>query len=182
MKHLICFNYMSNKMKTEYEVRVLEIDKEKMIKKLEQLGAKLKGNYDQKRYTYDLKPVEQGKWIRLRTNGKETTLTYKDVISDKIDGTKEVEFVVSDFQKANEFLEKIGFKSKAYQENKRIQYELDGVELDIDSWPLIPTYMEIEGQTEKAVLDMIEKLEVDKEKVTSLDVQSVYMDKYSKCS
>ena len=46
--------------------------------------------------------------------------------------------------------------------------------VDIDSWPLIPTYLEIEGKDEKSVLDMIEKLELDKSKVTSLDVQSVY--------
>ncbi len=115
-----------------------------------------------------------GKWIRLRTNGIETTLTFKDVTSDKIDGTKEAEIVVSDLETTNEILNKMGFFSKAYQENKRIRYMLYGVELDIDSWPLIPTYLEIEGKNEKEVLDMIEKLDLDKSKVTSLDVQSVY--------
>ena len=161
-------------MKTEYEVRVLEINKDELIKKLESLKAKKIGEYNQKRYVYDTIPKADGKWIRLRTNGKETTLTYKDVTSDKIDGTKEVEVVVSDLETTNEFLNKIGFESKAYQENNRIRYMLDDVELDIDSWPLIPTYLEIEGSSEKSVLDMIDKLELDKSKVTSLDVQSVY--------
>ena len=68
-------------MKTEYEIRILEIDKESIIKLLEGLGAIKKGEYNQKRYVYDLKPVQNGKWIRLRTNGNETTLTYKDVVS-----------------------------------------------------------------------------------------------------
>ena len=161
-------------MKTEYEIRVLEIEKEKLIDKLEELGAKKVGEFNQKRYVYDTIPKENGKWIRLRTNGKETTLTFKDVTSDKIDGTKEVEIEVSDLELTNEFLNKIGFFSKAYQENNRIRYILDDVELDIDSWPLIPTYLEIEGKDENSVLDMIEKLELDKSKVTSLDVQSVY--------
>lgn len=120
-----------------------------------------------------------GKWIRLRTNGIETTLTFKDVTSDKIDGTKEAEIVVSDLETTNEILNKMGFFSKAYQENKRIRYMLYGVELDIDSWPLIPTYLEIEGKNEKEVLDMIEKLDLDKSKVTSLDVQSVYEKVYN---
>ena len=62
-------------MKTEYEIRILEIDKEEMIKKLENLGAKKIGEYNQKRYVYDLKPIEKEKWIRLRTNGINTTLT-----------------------------------------------------------------------------------------------------------
>lgn len=161
-------------MKTEYEVRVLEIDKDELIRKLESLNATKVGEFNQKRYVYDTIPKENGKWIRLRTNGKETTLTFKDVTSDKIDGTKEVEIEVSDLELTNEFLNKIGFFSKAYQENNRIRYILDDVELDIDSWPLIPTYLEIEGKDENSVLDMIEKLELDKSKVTSLDVQSVY--------
>lgn len=161
-------------MKTEYEVRVLEIDKDELIRKLESLNATKVGEFNQKRYVYDTIPKENGKWIRLRTNGKETTLTFKDVTSDKIDGTKEVEIEVSDLELTNEFLNKIGFFSKAYQENNRIRYILGDVELDIDSWPLIPTYLEIEGKDENSVLDMIEKLELDKSKVTSLDVQSVY--------
>lgn len=165
-------------MKTEYEVRILEIDIEDVINKLESLGATLKGKYEQKRYVYDLNPAEKGKWIRLRTNGEKTTLTYKDVASSKIDGTKELEIEVSDFEKTNEFLERIGFYNKGYQENKRIQYELDGVEIDIDSWPLIPTYMEIEGNSEQEVLNMIDKLGMNKETITSLDVQSVYKEKY----
>ena len=161
-------------MKTEYEVRVLEIDKDELIRKLESLNATKVGEFNQKRYVYDTIPKENGKWIRLRTNGKETTLTFKDITSDKIDGTKEVEIEVSDLELTNEFLNKIGFFSKAYQENNRIRYILDDVELDIDSWPLIPTYLEIEGKDENSVLDMIEKLELDKSKVTSSDVQSVY--------
>ena len=61
-------------MKTEYEVRVLDINKKEMIKKLEALGATKKGEFNQKRYVYDLKPIQKGKWIRLRTNGNVSTL------------------------------------------------------------------------------------------------------------
>lgn len=43
-------------MKTEYEVRVLEINKEKLIKKLEELHAKKVGEFNQKRYVYDTIP------------------------------------------------------------------------------------------------------------------------------
>ena len=35
-------------MNTEYEIRVLEIDKEKLIKKLEKLGAEFKGDNEKK--------------------------------------------------------------------------------------------------------------------------------------
>lgn len=165
-------------MKTEYEIRILEINKEEMIKKLEELGAIKKGKFEQKRYVYDLRPVEKGKWIRLRTDGNCTTLTYKDIVSNTIDGTKEVEFEVKDFHKANEFLKKIGFENRSYQENERIQYILNDVEIDIDSWPMIPTYMEIEGKSEEEVLNMKKILNIDESKVTTLNCDDIYKQIY----
>jgi len=68
----------------------------------------------------------------------------------------------------------MGIKSKGYQENKRTQYILNGVEIDIDSWPMIPTYVEIEGKNEEEVMNTLEILELPKDKVTTLDVDSVY--------
>lgn len=166
-------------MKTEYEIRVLEINKEEIIKKLEELGAEKKGEFEQKRYVYDLKPVENGKWIRLRTNGKKATLAYKDIVSNTIDGTKEVEFEIEDVEKANEFLERIGFESRSYQENNRIQYILNGVEIDIDSWPMIPTYMEIEGNSEEEVLNVQKLLGIEGDKVTALNCDDIYRQIYN---
>ena len=166
-------------MKTEYEIRVLEIDINKIINTLELLGAKKVGEYFQKRYVYDLNPVQNGKWIRLRTNGIKTTLTYKDIVSNTIDGTKEVEIEVDNFENTNELLNKIGYVSRSYQENKRIQYILDDVEIDIDSWPMIPTYMEIEGKNEETVNNMLEKLNVDKEKITTLNCDDIYKNFYN---
>lgn len=159
---------------TEYEVRILEIDKDDVINRLKELNAKFVGEYFQKRYVYNTIPKYDGKWIRLRTNGYETTLTYKSVESSNIDGTKELEVKVDEFEKTNELLELAGLKSKGYQENKRIRYMLDDVEIDIDTWPLIPTYVEIEGKDEKSVELMIDKLNLKNKKVTALDVQSVY--------
>ncbi len=164
-------------MKTEYEIRILEINKEEMIKKLEKLGATKKGKFNQKRYVYDLRPAEKGKWIRLRTNGRVTTLTYKDIVSNTIDGTKELEFEVEDFNKANEFLEKIGFENRSYQENERIQYILNNVEIDIDSWPMIPTYMEIEGKSEE-IMNIKKILNIDETKVTTLNCDDIYKQIY----
>lgn len=161
-------------MKTEYEIRVLEIDVDKMIKKLDSLGATKVGEWEQKRYVYDFIPKRENQWIRLRTNGKESTLTYKNVEKDTIDGTKELEIVVDDFKKTNEMLEILGYKSKGYQENNRIRYMLNGVEIDIDSWPKIPTYMEIEGKDEEEVNATLKLLDIDKEKVTALNCEDIY--------
>lgn len=163
-------------MNTEYEVRVLNIDRQKMILKLEELNATFMWEQFQKRYVYDFIPVQKGKWIRLRTNGNKTTLTIKEIINDKIDGTKELEIEVSDFEETNKILEKLGYKPKGYQENKRCQYILDGVEIDIDSWPLIPEYMEIEGKSKEEVYTIVEKLGLSKKDITTRDVEGIYLD------
>lgn len=166
-------------MHTEYEVRVLDIDKEKIETKLNQLGAQKVADYDYKRRIYNFTPAVDHKWIRLRTDGKKTTLTIKKLESLEIDGTKEMEIEVSNFEETDNMLNELGYKSHTYQENKRTRYILNDVELDIDSWPYIPTYLEIEGKDEKSVKDMIKLLEVDETKVTSIDVQGVFRKFYN---
>ena len=48
--------------------------------------------------------------------------------------------------------------------------------IDIDSWPLIPTYLEIEGQSEDAVYHVLEVLGFDKNDATTRDVEGIYLD------
>ena len=144
-------------MKKKYEERVLEIDHEEKEKKLEALGAELQFSALQQRYVYDFNPAIESKWIRLRTNGSKTTLTIKDLNAKTIDGTKELEIEVDDFDKTNQILEELGYKHRGFQQNKRTQYKLDGVEIDLDRWPLIPEYLEIEGENEQAIYDCLDK-------------------------
>lgn len=163
----------------EYEIRVLEINKEEIQAKLNQLNAKLIEDVFQKRYVYDFNPVNPSKWIRLRTNGKKSTLTIKNVESYNIDGTKEIEIEVSDFDTTNEILKELGYTPRGIQENKRIRYELNGVEVDIDTWPKIPTYLEVEGTNEEEVYKTLELLGIPKDKATALDVQNIYKEVYN---
>ena len=163
-------------MHTEYEVRVLEINKEEVIKKLESLNATLQWDAIQRRYVYDFIPKVDGKWIRLRTNGINSTLTIKNLVSSDIDGTQELEIGVDNFERCNLILKELGYIPKGYQENRRRQYLLNGVEIDIDSWPMIPDYLEIEGPSEAAVFNALEALGFSKEKSTTRDVEGIFLD------
>ena len=163
-------------MHTEYEVRVLDIDVSKIKKRLEELGANLEWDLLQKRYVYDFIPKVDGKWIRLRTNGLKTTLTIKNLVSSEIDGTQELEIEVDNFERCNLILKELGYEPKGYQENRRCQYLLNGVEIDIDYWPLIPTYLEVEGPQEEAVYNTIKALNIDIKDTTTKDVDSIYKD------
>lgn len=163
-------------MHIEFEVKILNINKEEIVKKLEKLKAEYKWERLQKRYVYDFNPAKKGKWIRLRTNGKETTLTIKNIVSQSIDGTEELEIEVSDFDASNLILKELGYTPRSFQENKRLSYILDGVEIDIDSWPMIPDYIEIEGNNEEEVNKIVELLGYTRKDITSKDVDSIYKD------
>ena len=170
---------MEKLMAKEIEVRILNINEKEFVNKLLNNGVVKKDEFLQRRYTYDFNPISTNKWIRLRTNGKKTTLTIKE-IKDKraIDGTRELETVVSDFDIMNNILMELGYSYRNYQENYRKIYLMDDVEISIDSWPLIPTYVEIEGKTKEAVLKALNKLGYTLADVTTLDVASIYNEIY----
>ena len=171
---------LGDAMNKEIEIRLLDVDKEDFIKQILSLGASKDSEFLQRRYTYDFNPVVKNKWIRLRTNGKKTTLTIKEIIDKKsISGTNELEIEVSDFNKTNLVLEKLGYNHRNYQENYREIYYLDDVEISIDSWPLIPTYVEFESKSEEKINSLLEKLSYEKENLTTLDVTSIYNDIYN---
>lgn len=161
-------------MKTEFEARILEIDKEEFIKKLEEVGATKVNDFHQRRYVYDFKPVVDSKWIRLRDNGVKTTLTIKNISNDNIDGTQELEIEVSDFEKTNKLLNELGYESRSYQENKRTRYMYKNIEIDIDTWPMIPTYVEFEGDNKENIVEVIKDLGFKEEDIITYGVSKIY--------
>ena len=48
--------------------------------------------------------------------------------------------------------------------------------IDIDYWPMIPTYLEIEGSSEEDVLQIVELLGFSRNDYTSRDVKGIYLD------
>lgn len=163
----------------EYECRILDIDLEKFLSKLESLDAKDKGERLQQRYISDFNPVDPDSWIRLRTNGEVCTLALKSLKrTDELGNTLEEEVEVSDIDTMNRILKRLGYHHRNYQENIRHSFDLCGVSIDIDSWPLIPTYVEVEGSSEREVYDTLRLLGVDFDQVTTLDVESIYREIY----
>jgi adenylate cyclase class 2 len=160
------------KMNTEFEVKILDIDVAAIQNRLAALGAKQTFFRKQRRYVYDLRPPDT--WLRLRDDGERATLTVKEILDDTITGTKEVEVVVDDFERTKELLEKTGLVPKAYQENRRTSYRLGDVEVQIDEWPRIPPYLEIEAKNEQDVERVVRLLGFTMEQTTSINTKKVY--------
>ena len=127
-----------------------------------------------RRYVYDIAAGDESRWIRLRNDGTAVTLTVKEIAHDGIDGTTETEVVVSDFEVTNELLGQIGFQAKSYQENRRVSFEFDGAQLELDSWPLIPPYLEIEGESQEHVVRVAETLGISEDELTGENTVKVY--------
>ena len=82
-----------DKMKTEFECRILDIDVEDFKDRLRKVNAQKITERNMRRFTYDVDP-KLNSWIRVRDDGERTTITYKRIHTDTIDGTKELEFGV----------------------------------------------------------------------------------------
>lgn len=161
-------------MPIEHEAKILDIDLDTIDRQiLDKGGHKLCERF-MRRYVYDVTPGVDGKWIRLRDNGKRTTLALKEITSDAIDGTHEVEVSVDDFATTNALLEMMGFSAKSYQETKRTSYTLDGAELELDTWPRIPPYLEIEAATKADVIRVAELLGYTEADLTGENTIKIY--------
>lgn len=154
-------------MNKEIEVRFLEIDKEAIIKKLRDLGAKDCGEEFLKEIIfYD----KERKWltsprayIRIRTKNGESEVTYKENPEDTSTGAREINFGLEEESIPNfiALLDVLGIEMVREQEKKRHTFLLDGAVIDIDLWPKIPTYLEIEGDSVGKLQEVAEKLELD---------------------
>ncbi|GAA4663488.1 class IV adenylate cyclase [Amycolatopsis dongchuanensis] len=162
-------------MPIEHEAKVLDIDPAATTALiLSKGGQQVSPTRLMRRYVYDITPGDQSKWIRLRDTGTETTLCVKEIRSDAIDGTHEVEVTVDDFAATNELLGLLGFHPKSYQENRRTSFHLDGARLEIDEWPRIPPYLEIEADSAAEVVRTIALLGYDEDQLTAENTIKVY--------
>ncbi|MEU4813325.1 CYTH domain-containing protein [Nocardia fluminea] len=161
-------------MPIEHEAKILDIDPDTIDRHILDKGGHKLGERFMRRYVYDITPGVDGKWIRLRDNGNRTTLTVKEITSDAIDGTHEVEVSVDDFAATNALLEMMGFSAKSYQETKRTSYTLDGAELELDTWPGIPPYLEIEAATKADVIRVAELLGYTEADLTGENTIKIY--------
>lgn len=246
----------------ELEIKILNIDKEQIKKKLLEIGAKFKQSRIQKIYTYDcyspilmyklalgdykitnsknslqkiiniisyIKPtfnqeekeyfkelfgyeeidkyIEENinnidiskledrkmlkiiedtcnrffKWIRLRQDGEIVEITIKYIYSNKanynIDEVKEIEIKTDNFEMANKLIEEMGYYRKKLAEKKRDSYSYQGMDIEIDEWPLLEPYIEIEGTNIDKIYELANLLGYSKEQTRVMNTEDVYLEK-----
>ena len=169
-------------MKIEYEATFTNIDKQDIRERLRKIEGKLiRPEFLQKRVVFNL-PEEykiKGGWIRVRDEGDKITMSLKIVDGTGIKSQKEICLKVDSLERAEEFLTLLGCQKKAYQENKRELWKIDGMEITIDEWPFLEPFVEIEGDSEESVKDMAEKLGFDYQDALFCSIDTLYSRKYN---
>lgn len=147
----------------EYEAKFLAIDVEAVRDRLRAGGAERV--FPKTRFTrliFENDAVQGEQWLRLRDEGGRTTLTLKQVSdASHIGGTTEVEIEVSDLGKTAELLKAVGLRQVRYQQNYREEWQLGEITYDFDTWPGLPTFLEVEGPSEGAVRQAVADLGLD---------------------
>ncbi|MCW6160590.1 MAG: hypothetical protein LVQ97_00145 [Candidatus Micrarchaeales archaeon] len=169
-------------MPREIEINLFGIKKAQAETSLRKAGAKLVGRYHFRRFDFQVTKISSrsingyisGKrsaksyrttWVRVRTDGKRTTLTLKEQIGKDIRNRFEHEVSVSDFATTARIIHKIiPYSEYDYFESDRDEYELNGMNITIDKFPRLPYSMEIEGKSKSKILKLVERLGISGEK------------------
>lgn len=163
-------------MKHEYEAKFLSVDIAGLQAKLTALGAvQALPRTLLTRKIFENDSLDGGAWLRLRDEGTRSTLTLKQVTdATTIDGTKEIETEVADLHAMADILRRVGLTEVRYQENYREEWRLGEVVFDFDTWPDLPTFLEIEGPDEASVRHAADLLGLDYSQARFGSVDEIY--------
>ncbi len=121
--------------------------------------------------------INPNKWLRVRQSNDKVELTLKHVYeknSDIIQKVKEFEVNTSDLNETNLILENIGIVRRNYQEKIRYSYTYKNAEIEIDEWPLLKPYLEIECDDEEVMQEIIDLLHLETKEIVSLNTEQLY--------
>lgn len=162
-------------MNKELEVKFLKIDRQKMKKHLQEIGAVMsRGRTLMRRLVFD-NPLNPASYIRIRDEGVKTTFTLKEIDNvEHIDGIKEMEIEIENFEVMKMILNKMGIKEKSYQESYRELWIKNEVEITIDERPGLKPFIEIEWPDESSIKAIVALLGFDMKKGVYGTVSEIY--------
>lgn len=160
----------------EYEAKFLNIDVDAVRGQLQAAGAQR--TFDRTLFTrliFENDAVQGEQWLRLRDEGGRTTLTLKQV-SDAItiNGTTEIEIEVNALDTTTELLKALGLRQVRYQQNYREEWQLGDITYDLDTWPGLSTFIEIEGPSEDVVRTAVADLGYDYDQARYGSIDLIY--------
>lgn len=164
-------------MAKENEIIVLDIDKAEVARRLKAIKAKRAGAYKYKRIEFLLGGNLEGShsWGRVRTDGKSTTITVKQLHKGGLSPMDEYEVKTNDFKDTVKIVSRlIDSDLIIYFENERDAYSLGKTLITIDKWPGIPHFVEIEAPSMKAAKEAYNRLKIKGKLIGNMPIHNIY--------
>ncbi|NLJ57697.1 MAG: class IV adenylate cyclase [Tissierellia bacterium] len=174
----------------EREVKVLNIDREEIEKKLINIGAVLVKDEDQINYRFDtddgiLKKKHKG-YLRIRvtkdnlTGETKNTMTFKKSIDrNSLRVNEEIETNISDWESTSKIIELLGYKRKRPGYKHRKSYLYENILFEIDTWDeytYSKPYLEIEVPSYEDLEKAIVLLNLDRSQITTKPIDELRKD------
>lgn len=164
----------------ENEIKVLDINIEDLTKKLEKIGAKKV--YDDVRTIIALDTEnkyflnEKDKLIRVTDEGSIKVSMHVNQSRPEIKET--IKFKTSRLKETMDFFQEMGLNPISKVEAPRISYELGKIDFDIDKFPAIPHFLEIDIEYIKeegyTVGSLLKTLGLENNKVVVMGTEDIH--------
>ncbi|MFQ5474433.1 MAG: class IV adenylate cyclase [Candidatus Nanoarchaeia archaeon] len=145
-----------------FSINILEVDIQDVINKLEEFGANkiFEGDLEAEFFDFkDLRLKKDKKMLRLRVKRNHSELTFKERISkDEAKIMKEHETDLDNPESMRTILSSLGLKKIGEMKKHRVSYSLDNVRFEFDTFPNIPTFLEIESDNVSELKLWVENL------------------------
>jgi len=171
-------------MSHEIETKVLDIDAKGIKEKLVALGAKKKQETRLVVDWFRIKGVKEGEdpwFLRIRSNSEgkhEVTWKAKSDILGVTRKHKEINFQIEEPEELADLFQELGLEKYAHQEKDRISFVFKDWSFDLDQYPRMPAYLEIEGASEESVKEAIKLLGLEKNPTWAKGERILIQEKY----
>jgi len=163
---------------TEIEVKILEIDRKAVEKRLIALAARKTFDDEMHAVYYDLHDNslrKTGRALRLRKEGDKAILTLKTHVENELAKERaEYEVEVIRFEDMRTVLEGLGYTPWLEMTKHRTRYELEETHVELDRYcgqhAYIPEFLEIEGRDIETIYQCAEALGFSKDDCRPWDI------------
>lgn len=158
----------------EHEVKILDVNVEAIKQKLESLGAKKVFDAQRVLTTFDTEEGKfrsQNKIVRLTEEGKlKLSVNYYES-----EAKASVKVFTSRAKETIDLLKQLEVFPIAKVTQHRVSYELGKVDFDIDTFPNIPSFLEIDVEhLEYPLEELLGKLGLTENKVVNLGTEAIF--------
>jgi len=164
----------------EHEIKVLDVNVQELAKRLEKIGAKKVYDDDRTIITLDTPErmflSKKDKLIRITDEGNIKVTMH--VNQSKPEIKEGIKFKTSRLKETMDFFHEIGLDPISKVKASRISYELGKIDFDIDKFPAIPAFLEIDIEFIKEegyeLEQLLKELGLENNKVVVMGTEDIH--------